>query len=130
MGRMNRHARRRAKFSTTLQASSGVSVAAPARPPQRRGLTFTMLAVTACAAIAYSAANLFSTPAASMTRPAPRVVAGDGVLGPKGMVWVPGGEFLMGSDHKLAQKNERPAHKVGVRGFWMDRTHVTNAQFA
>ena len=55
---------------------------------------------------------------------------GDGVRGPAGMVWVPGGEFLMGSDHKLAQKNERPAHKVRVSGFWMDRTHVTNAQFA
>jgi len=36
----------------------------------------------------------------------------------------------MGSDHKLAQRNERPAHKVRVGGFWMDRTHVTNAQFA
>jgi len=46
------------------------------------------------------------------------------------MAWVPGGEFLMGSDHKLAQKNERPAHKVRVAGFWMDRTHVTNTQFA
>jgi formylglycine-generating enzyme required for sulfatase activity len=46
------------------------------------------------------------------------------------MLWVPGGEFLMGSDHKLAQRNERPAHKVRVGGFWMDRTHVTNAQFA
>lgn len=60
----------------------------------------------------------------------PRVVEGDGVRGPAGMAWVPGGEFLMGSDHKLAQKNERPAHKVRVRGFWMDQTHVTNAQFA
>jgi sulfatase modifying factor 1 len=46
------------------------------------------------------------------------------------MMWVPGGEFLMGGDHKLAQRNERPAHKVRVRGFWMDQTHVTNAQFA
>jgi len=36
----------------------------------------------------------------------------------------------MGSDHKLAQQNERPAHKVRIGGFWMDRTHVTNAQFA
>ena len=28
--------------------------------------------------------------------------------GPKGMVWVPGGEFLMGSDHKLAQRQRAP----------------------
>jgi formylglycine-generating enzyme required for sulfatase activity len=60
----------------------------------------------------------------------PVVLEGDGVRGPKGMLWVPGGEFQMGSDHKLAQRNERPAHKVRVGGFWMDRTHVTNAQFA
>jgi len=58
------------------------------------------------------------------------VIVGDGVRGPLGMAWVPGGEFLMGSDHKLAQKNERPAHKVRIGGFWMDRTHVTNTQFA
>src|SRR5262245_57580907 len=60
----------------------------------------------------------------------PKVIAGDGVNGPKDMMWVPGGEFRMGSDHKLSQRNERPVHKVRVRGFWMDRTHVTNAQFA
>lgn len=55
---------------------------------------------------------------------------GDGVNGPKGMAWIPGGDFLMGSDHKKAQANERPAHKVKVSGFWMDTTHVTNDQFA
>jgi formylglycine-generating enzyme required for sulfatase activity len=59
----------------------------------------------------------------------PAVVAGDGVIGPRNMMWVPGGEFLMGSEHRLAQKNERPSHRVRVHGFWMDRTHVTNAQF-
>ena len=37
--------------------------------------------------------------------------------------------FLMGSDHKLAQANEKPAHRVRVKGFWMDRHHVTNAEF-
>ena len=46
-----------------------------------------------------------------------------------GMMWVPSGKFLMGSDHKLAQDNERPAHRVRVDGFWMDRYHVTNAEF-
>ncbi|SFA82532.1 Formylglycine-generating enzyme, required for sulfatase activity, contains SUMF1/FGE domain [Collimonas sp. OK607] len=60
---------------------------------------------------------------------APRIVAGDGVIGPKGTMWVPAGEFLMGSDSKLAQPNERPAHKIRVHGFWMDQHHVTNAQF-
>lgn len=60
----------------------------------------------------------------------PKVLIGDGVSGPLGLAWVPDGEFLMGSNHKLAQNNERPAHKVRVSGFWMDRTHVTNAQFA
>lgn len=45
------------------------------------------------------------------------------------MMWIPGGEFQMGSDHRLAQPNERPMHRVRVHGFWMDRTHVTNAQF-
>lgn len=46
------------------------------------------------------------------------------------MVWIPGGEFKMGSDGHLAKANERPAHRVRVDGFWMDRTDVTNAQFA
>jgi len=47
-----------------------------------------------------------------------------------GMVWVPGGRFLMGSNSRMAQANEEPAHPVSVHGFWMDETHVTNAQFA
>ena len=45
----------------------------------------------------------------------------------KGMVWVPGGTFQMGSDHHYAE--ESPAHPVTVDGFWMDRHTVTNAQF-
>ncbi|WP_310632584.1 formylglycine-generating enzyme family protein [Paraburkholderia sp.] len=57
------------------------------------------------------------------------VVRGNGVNGPRGMVWVPGGEFQMGSDARQAQPNERPAHAVRVHGFWMDAHHVTNAEF-
>ncbi|MGY2488915.1 formylglycine-generating enzyme family protein [Cupriavidus sp. CP313] len=59
----------------------------------------------------------------------PRVILGDGVAGPLNMAWIPGGEFLMGSDHPLARDSERPAHKVHVAGFWMDQHHVTNAEF-
>jgi formylglycine-generating enzyme required for sulfatase activity len=48
---------------------------------------------------------------------------------PKGMVWVPGGEFWMGSDNRMFP-DARPVHKVYVDGFWMDRTTVTNEEFA
>jgi sulfatase modifying factor 1 len=46
---------------------------------------------------------------------------------PTGMVWIPGGEFTMGS---AAEKpNERPAHRVKVDEFWMDEHVVTNEEF-
>src|SRR5438094_714723 len=50
--------------------------------------------------------------------------------GPPGMVWIPGGEFSMGTDSDLGRPEEKPAHRVRVDGFWMDTTEVTNAQFA
>jgi formylglycine-generating enzyme len=43
------------------------------------------------------------------------------------MVWIPGGEFTMGSDDHYPE--EAPAHRVAVSGFWIDRTAVTNAAF-
>lgn len=46
-----------------------------------------------------------------------------------GMVWVPGGDFMMGGDNDQAAADEYPKHKVTVDGFWMDITEVTNAQF-
>ncbi|CAG9171188.1 Hercynine oxygenase [Cupriavidus laharis] len=80
----------------------------------------------ACAAIGGGVSLIL----ASRSPGHPRAVEGDGVDGPEGMVWIPGGVFLMGSNHKLAQRNERPVHKVRVHGLWMDSTHVTNVQFA
>ena len=46
---------------------------------------------------------------------------------PPGMVHIPGGTFVMGSDHHYPE--EAPAHKVRVRGFWIDPHTVTNAEF-
>ncbi len=46
------------------------------------------------------------------------------------MVWIPGGEFTMGTDDARSFANERPAHQVRVDGFWMDKHDVTNAEFA
>ncbi|HEX5010111.1 MAG TPA: formylglycine-generating enzyme family protein [Planctomycetota bacterium] len=49
---------------------------------------------------------------------------------PDGMVWVPAGEFTMGTDDPNSLPNERPAHRVKLDGFWMDEHDVTNAEFA
>jgi formylglycine-generating enzyme len=45
------------------------------------------------------------------------------------MIRIRGGEFLMGSDHP-DMEDARPVHRVHVDGFWIDRTLVTNDQFA
>jgi sulfatase modifying factor 1 len=47
-----------------------------------------------------------------------------------GMMWIPGGTFAMGADNNQASADEYPKHAVTVAGFWMDRTEVTNKQFA
>ena len=46
----------------------------------------------------------------------------------KDMVWIPGGNFKMGSERFYPE--ERPVHEVYVDGFWMDCYAVTNDQFA
>jgi len=48
---------------------------------------------------------------------------------PEGMVWIPGGVFWMGCAD-CGMPDALPLHLVEVDGFWMDRTPVTNAQFA
>lgn len=53
-------------------------------------------------------------------------------------VWIPGGEFLMGSSMKpglpnydpLADDNETPSHRVRLTGFWISTYPVTNKQYA
>src|SRR6185295_10208927 len=48
---------------------------------------------------------------------------------PEGMVWIPSGDFDMGSgDPRFPEA--QPIHPVRVHGFWMDATEVTNEQFA
>jgi len=57
---------------------------------------------------------------------------------PKGMVWISGGEFSMGAQDApdmntvgmQATRDSRPIHRVYVDGFFMDKTDVTNAEFA
>lgn len=48
---------------------------------------------------------------------------------PQGMVWIPEGEFVMGSEDKDSRADEKPPHQVKLEGFWLDATPVTNRQF-
>lgn len=78
-------------------------------------------------------------PAAAVEEPAPIVEAPGAV--PPGMVWIPGGNFIMGdrrgAPHKHPQhleeipehRDSQYEHEVALDGFWMDATEVTNRQF-
>ena len=56
---------------------------------------------------------------------------------PKGMVWIPGGEFSMGCNDPRSlphgghepMEDCRPIHRVYLDGFLMDKTDVTNEEF-
>lgn len=78
--------------------------------------------------------DLSATPTAAPATPTPQM--GDVVVAtlPSGlevaMVFVPSGSFLMGSEDEVAAEVEGPPQSVEVGAFWIDRTEVTNAQFA
>lgn len=60
---------------------------------------------------------------------------------PEGMVWIPGGTFVMGDNEGAPHKDPEYAdqipehrdamheHEVALDGFWMDTTEVTNREF-
>ncbi|MEZ4734127.1 MAG: SUMF1/EgtB/PvdO family nonheme iron enzyme [Caldilineaceae bacterium] len=67
-------------------------------------------------------------PTATSTNTVP--VAGEVRINPRdnaAYVFVPGGEFLMGSS---VESDEMPEHTVNVNDFWIGQTEVTNAQYA
>lgn len=43
------------------------------------------------------------------------------------LVYIPGGEFIMGTDG--GEADEKPAHRVKVEGFWLGKYEVTNKQY-
>lgn len=56
---------------------------------------------------------------------------GQGPPPPESMVLIPAGEFLMGNSFSgEGWPEELPRHAVSVRTFYMDRTEVTNQQYA
>jgi formylglycine-generating enzyme required for sulfatase activity len=96
------------------------------------------------AILAIAVATLFSTSCSKDSEVETKIRSKDGMV----MVFVPAGEFAMGSTEdqvesalKLCRQNfdsgdcpkwfgdEQPQHIVGLDAFWIDRTEVTNAQY-
>ena len=61
------------------------------------------------------------TPAGSV-----RTRSTDGMV----MVFVPAGQFLMGSPSEEGEQEESPQHLITLDPFWIDKYEVTNVQFA
>ena len=91
----------------------------PPLPAKRRtpwliGIAAALLSVTILVAVALTNSDRSPEPAPLESRiPA----------APPGMVYIPGGEFMMGNNS--GDEYERPAHKVGIAPFFMDVTEVT-----
>ncbi|MCL4275603.1 MAG: SUMF1/EgtB/PvdO family nonheme iron enzyme [Anaerolineales bacterium] len=90
-----------------------------ASPPEQTTATVTIT----------PAATVTITPAATVTiTPTPGIGSTtiserDGMV----MVFVPAGEFTMGSDN--GEPDEKPVHQVYLDAFWIDQTEVTNAMY-
>ena len=48
---------------------------------------------------------------------------------PEDMVLIPSGTFIMGTDSQQANADQKPAHKVHLDAFYIDKHEVTNAQY-
>jgi len=122
------------KRSTILSVSGIVLIAAVTvvalRTSKNRSVTApATVEATACEACPSVGSITFApTVSNSATPPGPA---------PQGMVWIPGGEFSMGSTVESESlcglpgvtRDALPVHRVYVDGFWMDKTELTNEDF-
>ena len=115
---------------------------------RRRGVVLTMLSAAVVLAVGGwvlhsrgangSVALATSSGSQATFEPTAANTGGAPASAPEGMVWIPGGEFLMGANDPpdmddvgmKATLDARPTHRVYVDGYFMDKTDVTNAQFA
>jgi formylglycine-generating enzyme required for sulfatase activity len=112
-------------FFATVYAGEGTQIS-PSLPTSTATLAPTPPFVTALPTITPAptrppAPPVDIQPGDAWTRPS------DGMT----MVYIPAGDFLMGStDSDLnATDDEKPQHTVTLNAYWIDRTEVTNAMF-
>jgi len=124
------------------------------RPAPKAWKRWTIIAAASAAVAGAAVVAFHKQPAATTVHassPAPAAAATTAVFeptipnkkvppakAPEGMVWIPGGEFSMGAqdapmEHAVGMQatvDSRPIHRVYVDGFFIDKTDVTNAEFA
>ena len=91
------------------------------QPKRRASWLLAVIAICVCAGILLPVFTLYGGRIKEPPPPPPVPTA------PPGMVYIAGGEFLMGSDD--GDEYERPAHKVFVASFFMDITEVTREAY-
>jgi formylglycine-generating enzyme len=105
-----------------------------------RGTLATLAALWAATALASGPAAAVAAAHAAQPGFGPTIAntAAAPAPAPPGMAWIPGGEFSMGANDPpdmddvgmKATQDARPIHRVYVDGFFMDKTDVTNDEFA
>jgi len=99
----------------------------PAAPPPEQSTATVTITPTAPTRTPTATQN----PSTPTITPTPTPGIGSTMISEKDgmvMVFVPEGEFTMGSDTGSA--DERPVHQVYLDAFWIDQTEVTNSMYA
>jgi formylglycine-generating enzyme len=101
-----------------------------ARDVRLRVLLFSFAVAVLAPAVGLALKSRVHSPVGSprpVSTASPNQVSAARAVVPVGMVWIPGGTFRRGSDE---ESDAQPLGEIEIDGFWMDRTEVTNVQFA
>jgi formylglycine-generating enzyme required for sulfatase activity len=103
-----------------------------ASPPEQTTATVTVTITPTAPTRTPTATHTPAPPTSSPTiTPTPTLGIGSTMISEKDgmvLVFVPAGEFKMGSD--TGNADEKPVHQVYLDAFWIDQTEVTNAMYA
>ncbi|MBA4383821.1 MAG: hypothetical protein C0410_03730 [Anaerolinea sp.] len=119
------------------QTSNSTSSSEPQKIPVKFEFSFgkifglSLVGVVLLMLIIGVASGWFKTKVVPTAAP-PAPDAGTTMISPKDgmvLVYVPAGDFLMGSLDGVGEDDEHPQHSVTLDGYWIDQTEVTNAMY-
>jgi serine/threonine-protein kinase len=112
---------------TSFPGGPGHSLAGAGVLPKKKSSLPLILGLCAVLLIGGGVGGYFVLKSKTTTQPGPNNPETPETTKPE-LVDIPGGEFQMGRNEALPQ--EGPAHAVTVKGFSMDKTEVTNAEYS